>query len=147
MVLTQVTPGGKAEINTKSIALAGRINLCLKESFLEDPPTIRALRKVHRTGEIILQFTKPDHAQRVQDQWTDWVPLLNHDLCLKKKFYTIMVHGVTTSFNTENKVEIQDLKDENPGLSSSLQSVRWANTHPISISKTFSYIFISLSHP
>lgn len=68
LVLTQVTPGGKAKIETKGIALAGRVNFCLKGLALEDPPVVRALRRVHQTGEIILQFTEQTHAQVARDK-------------------------------------------------------------------------------
>lgn len=58
-----------------------------------------------------------------------------------------MVHGIPTSFKIDGPAVIQGFKKENQGILDSLQSVRWANAHSISIAKPFSSIFISLSDP
>lgn len=147
IVLAQGKPGGKAELESKASFLAGRINFILAEACSPDPPVVRALRKVHRTGEIILQFNDHEHARVAQEQSPDWLPLLNPDLKIKVKLYTIMIHGIPTTFNVNSTSEVQDFMEGNKGLLDSLQTVRWADPHSILISKPYSSIFVSLSDP
>lgn len=145
--LTQAIAGGNAELDSKAGNLADRINTVLKEVCSPDPPIVRGLRRIHRTGDIVLQFTETSHAAKAQEESHRWLPVFNPELKLKTKLYTIMVHGIPTSFNPADNEEVSALRAENAGLLDSMQSVRWANAHSIAISKAFSSVFISLSNP
>lgn len=91
LTLAQATPGGKVELESRAGILTDRINTIFKEVCGPDPPVVRALRRIHRTGEIVLQFTENAHAAKAQEESPKWLPLLNPGLKLKTKLYTIMV--------------------------------------------------------
>lgn len=146
-MLAQAVPGGTAELEARAAGLTACINFTLAETCSPNPPVVRAIRKIHQNGEIVLQFNNPDHARKAQEQSSEWPPLLNPNLKLKVKLYTVMVHGIPTSFDVSRADEFSKLKQENQGLLDSLQSIRWVNTHSLLISKPFSSIFISLSDP
>lgn len=146
-MLAQLHPGGRAELDTKAASLLTWINFTLAEVGHPNPPIVRALHCVHRTGDIVLQFNTQDHAQQACDLSAEWVPLFSSELKLKLKLYTIMVHGVPTTFGVNRSDKIHELVNENPGLLDSLQSVRWANGNSMATSKPFSSLFLSLSDP
>lgn len=90
---------------------------------------IRALCCIHRTGEVLLQFSKEEHAVKAQEGAGSWLPLSNAALNLRVKLYTIMVSGVPTIFDPANNKDVDTLRDKKSGLLDSLQLVRWANAH------------------
>lgn len=61
LTLSQARADGRAEIDTKVSALAGHINFATQEVCSSDPPVIRALRCVHRTGDIVFQSSSAYH--------------------------------------------------------------------------------------
>lgn len=100
-------------MDTEAEALAARINTAIRVSIPRDPPRIRAFKRVHRTGDLILLFDQSDQAEAVIAAEGSWVRRLNPNLKIKLKTYTIMVHGIPTTFDPTDKSMIKDLQLEN----------------------------------
>lgn len=132
---------------TEAESLAARINTVIRVAIPNDPPRIRAFKRVHRTGDVVLVFDKPEQAEAVLAVESMWVRRLNPGLKIKTKLYTIMVHRIPTTFDPMDKASIKSLQHENSPNLDSLESVRWANPNSIAIGKPFSSIFISLTSP
>lgn len=76
-----------------------------------------------------------------------WIEKLNNQLKLKSRLYTIMVHGIPTTFDITNDSQVTNFQFENGKVLDSMESILWANTNSIANKKPFSSIFISLRDP
>lgn len=114
-------------------SLAARINTAIRVAIPSDPPRIRAFKRTHRTGELTIFFDKPEHAEAAIAAESMWVRRLNSDLKVRVKTYTIMVHGISTSFDPTDKTMIRNLQQENGEKLNSLELIRWANPIPIQL--------------
>lgn len=134
-------------METDAEMLAARVNTAIKVAIPTDTPRIKAFKRVHRTGDIHLLFETQDQVDQVAATADVWLEKLNVNLKLKSKLYTIMVHGIPTSFDVLSDREVTNFCHENGRILDSLESIRWANTNSISMKKPFSSIFISLRDP
>lgn len=147
LTLTQVVRGAKAEMETDAEMLAARVNTAIKVAIPTETPRIKAFKRVHRTGDIHLFFETQDQADQAAATADVWLEKLSAHLKLKTKLYTIMVHGIPTSFDVLSEREVRNFQYENGRVLDSLESIRWANTNSISMKKPFSSVFISLRDP
>lgn len=147
LTLTQTVRGAKEEMKTDAETLAARINTAIKAAIPSSSPRIKAFKRVHRTGDINVFFETQDHLEQAAETANLWVPKFNDKLRLKTKIYTIMVHGVPTSFDITDDRKVKSFQFENGNILNSLESIRWANTNSIATKKPFSSLFISLGDP
>lgn len=134
-------------MDTEADALAAQINMAIRVAIPRDPPRIRAFKRVHQTGDLTLIFNQAKQAEAVLAAEGSWVRHLNPELKVKTKTYTIVVHGIPTSFNPMDKTMVKELQHEKGSKLDSLELIRWANPNSIAIGKPFSSIFISLTDP
>lgn len=134
-------------MSTDAEALAGRINTAIRVAIPSDPPRIRAFKRIHQTGDVVILLKKPEHAEAVLAAESLWVRRLSPDLKIKMKTYTIMVHGIPTTFDPTDKGMVRNLQAKKGNRLDALESIQWANPNSIAIGKPFSSIFISLTNP
>lgn len=143
LTLTRVTRGAKEEMNTDAETLAARINTAIKAAIPEGNPRIRAFKRTHRKGDITLLFETQDHIEKVVEVADIWLEKLNRQPKIKNKLYTIMVHGMPTTFDITNERQVTNFATENGRTLDSMESIRWANTNSIALKKPFSSVFIT----
>ena len=74
---------GRPQRNNKALAALDPAN----------PPSIKAHKRNHYTGEIVLQFTSVEVANKAKQEAENWLPILNPGLKLKHRIHTIMLHA------------------------------------------------------
>lgn len=120
------------------------MNTAIKLSHPNEPLRIRAFQLVYQTGEIILHFETQGLVAKVLETEAIWFQKLHPKLKFKTKLYTIMVHGMPTSFYVTDPGKIRRFQFENNKLLDSLKSIRWTCPNSMKVGKHFSSIFISL---
>lgn len=129
------------------------INSALKEHATVtgapvNPVSVRGITRNNFTGEIHFHLNSQEGLKEVSALKTDaWIVSVNRDLCLKRRIYPIIVHGIPTTFNPESRVQLHNFIEENQGVLDSTTKVVWANKHSIATGKPFSSLIIHLFDP
>lgn len=76
-----------------------------------------------------------------------WTADINPALSLRRKILPVIVHGIPTTFDTENRHHTHALITENNGVLDSATKIQWANKFLIQAGKPFSSTIIHLTDP
>lgn len=76
-----------------------------------------------------------------------WVREINPKLGLRRKIYSIIIHGMPTSFDPSLRAHIQDFLEENHGVLDTATKLVWANRYSIESGKPFSSLIVHLTDP
>lgn len=101
----------------------------------------------HQTGDLLIQFTSLRDAEAAILTHPWWGPMLDPSLCLEKPFYPVIVHGIPTSFNPENKEEVSNLQEIIEEILDLLETIKWVNRNSIDSRNLFSSLLFHLRHP
>lgn len=145
------------EIMTDAGTLASRATRALSFALEEQAtattspfraPTLRGITRNAFTGDIHLHLNSQESLKSILALSSDtWVMAINPGLCLKRRVYPVIVHGIPTTFNPGSRSHVRDLIDENHGVLDTATKFVWANKHSIELGKPFSSLIIHLTDP
>ena len=103
------------------------------------------IRSVHRhpSNDLVLYTTTPSQADVLRQQGERWLPLLSKKLSLRPPVFTVVVHGIPTSFNPTSLDHLNMLKAMNPDtLSTPPLFVKWIS--PQAVQRGVSHLSIRI---
>lgn len=83
--------------------LNAQLKACKVRLTPEDKTDIE-VRNIHRhlSGNFVLYLDNAKQAQALRAQANNWLPRISSNLSIKKEVYSVIVHGVPTTFNPES---------------------------------------------
>lgn len=106
------------------------------------------VRNIHRrpSGDLVLYLDNAKQAQAMRSQAETWLPRISSNLSVKQEVYSVIVHGVPTTFNPTRQDDIDLLKTCNGSLLDDATLIRWLRKDMSEdASKRHSSLLISLT--
>lgn len=107
-------------------------SLQIKENSSDVKPI--QIRSVHRhpSNDLVLYTTTPSQAESLRQQGEKWLTLLSPKLSLRPPVFTVVVHGIPTSFNPSSPDHLAMLAAMNPDtLSPPPLFVKWISPQAV----------------
>lgn len=135
--LAQSVDGGSELASMSYPTLITTVNKLLGSLHIKENPTDTKaiqIRSVHRhpSNDLVLYTTTPNQADRLRQQGSKWLTLLSPKLSLRPPIFTVVVHGIPTSFNPTCPDHLSMLKAMNPDtLDTPLVFVKWISPQAV----------------
>ncbi|KAH9809029.1 hypothetical protein DFH28DRAFT_907019 [Melampsora americana] len=98
-------------------------NLKLEDSS-KSTITVKTVQR-HPSNDLVLHFKSPAHAEKIRLAEKSWLPGISSTLQMKQDQFTILVHGIPTSFDPLIKSHCEELGASNPDLLQGALFVQW----------------------
>lgn len=135
--LAQSVDGGSELASMSYPTLITTVNKLLGSLHIKENPTdtkaiqIRSVHQ-HPSNDLVLYTTTPNQADRLRQQGSKWLTLLSPKLSLRPPIFTVVVHGIPTSFNPTCPDHLSMLKAMNPDtLDTPLVFVKWISPQAV----------------
>lgn len=135
--LAQSVDGGSELASMSYPTLITTVNKLLGSLHIKENPTdtkaiqIRLVHQ-HPSNDLVLYTTTPNQADRLRQQGSKWLTLLSPKLSLRPPIFTVVVHGIPTSFNPTCPDHLSMLKAMNPDtLDTPLVFVKWISPQAV----------------
>lgn len=132
-------------------ALILKINNILATNKIKETPSDTRpiqVRSVHRhpSNDLVLYTTNAEQAKELRKQGDAWLPHLSLKLTLRPPIFTVVVHGIPTSFNPTSPDHLDMLTAMNPDtFSTPPVFVKWISPQAVQRGVSHSSIRIGLA--
>lgn len=107
-------------------------SLNIKESPADVKPIQVRLVHRHPSNDLVLYTTTSNQAEKLRNLGDKWLPMFSKKLTLRLQIFTVVVHGIPTSFNPTCPDHLEMLKAMNPDtLSTPPLFVKWISPQAV----------------
>ncbi|KAH9822194.1 hypothetical protein DFH28DRAFT_947898 [Melampsora americana] len=130
VTLSQRDPANIAGAGKTISELIRQFNSLLVEKNIKhtlDNKSPIAVRNIHHhpSGDLVIYLESQKYAQALRKQADGWLPEISPNLTIKQEVHAVIVHGISTTFNTTREEDIELLKICNGDLLDEALFVRW----------------------
>lgn len=152
LTLTHTSKDGKVLASVKYPTLIATINNKLaKAGIKESPKNEKAIRicsvHCHPSNNLVVYTTTASQSTILCDQHKKWVHLVDEGLAIHNPVHTVVVHGISTSFNPTDPQHIEMLTAMNTDtLNPPPIFIKWLSANAVQRGATHSSIRIGFAN-